>query len=71
MLAWLFFVSSEGKPLSLTLMPSTTHCTQCRQAVARATVWGGWDWAIELLNHAIKSHVGYHVSEEQITNFSS
>jgi hypothetical protein len=29
----------------------------------------GWDWAIELLNHAIKSHVGYHVSEEQITNF--
>ena len=29
----------------------------------------GWDWAIELLNHAIKSHVGYHVSEEQIKNF--
>ena len=29
----------------------------------------GWDWAIELLNHAIKSHVGYHVSEEQIVNF--
>jgi hypothetical protein len=29
----------------------------------------GWDWAIEMLNGAIKSHVGYHVSEEQITNF--
>ena len=29
----------------------------------------GWDWAIELLNHAIKSHVDMHVSEEQIKNF--
>ena len=29
----------------------------------------GWDWAIEMLNGAIKSHVGYHVSEEQITAF--
>ena len=29
----------------------------------------GWDWAIELLNHAIKSHVDMHVSEAQIRNF--
>ena len=29
----------------------------------------GWDWPIELLNHAIQSHVDMHVSEEQIENF--
>ena len=29
----------------------------------------GWDWSIELLNHAIKSHVDMHVSEVQITKF--
>ena len=31
----------------------------------------GWDWAIEGLNGAIKSHVDMHVSEEQITKFVS
>ena len=29
----------------------------------------GWDWAIEMLNGAIKAHVGAHVSETQISNF--
>ena len=29
----------------------------------------GWDWAIEVFNHAIKSHVDTHVSEAQINNF--
>ena len=29
----------------------------------------GWDWPIELLNRAIKSHVDMHVSEEQIRGF--
>ena len=29
----------------------------------------GWDWAIEMLNGAIKAHVGAHVSEAQIRNF--
>ena len=29
----------------------------------------GWDWAIEMLNGAIKAHVGSHVSEAQISNF--
>lgn len=29
----------------------------------------GWDWAIELFNHAIKSHVSTRVSETQINNF--
>ena len=29
----------------------------------------GWDWAVEMLNAAIKSHVQQRVSEEQIKNF--
>ena len=29
----------------------------------------GWDMPIEQLNHAIKSHLGAHVSEAQINNF--
>ena len=29
----------------------------------------GWDWAVELLNLAIKDHVAGHVSEEQIREF--
>ena len=29
----------------------------------------GWDWAVEMLNAAIKAHVAYHVSEQQIKNF--
>lgn len=29
----------------------------------------GWDWAIEMLNGAIKKHVGAHVSEAQIRKF--
>ena len=31
----------------------------------------GWDWPIENLNGAIKSHVDMHVSEEQINKFVS
>ena len=29
----------------------------------------GWDWAVELLNYAIKQHVAHQVSEIQIRNF--
>lgn len=29
----------------------------------------GWDWAVEMLNAAIKAHVQHHVSEQQIKNF--
>ena len=29
----------------------------------------GWDWAIEVFNHAIKSHIDTHVSEAQINDF--
>ena len=29
----------------------------------------GWDWAIELLNNAIKQHVAHQVSEHQIRTF--
>ena len=29
----------------------------------------GWDWAVEMLNAAIKAHVAHHVSEAQIRDF--
>ena len=29
----------------------------------------GWDWAVELLNYAIKQHVAHQVSEIQMRNF--